>query len=174
MTHGRLTLQRAAALAAGLLASTAGPAGSVPTIPGEILAEAARRTPVRDIDYGEDRCDVRVVDQWLRDLAGREARAIRWTGGACRLVGTGHDAGGRWCAQAAIELRRPTESGDRPMVEIFFEEPVAGRPGVAYAFRGAVRTADGDDMIRFRREFETAWVSRFPASAAAVVDCPSP
>jgi hypothetical protein len=57
------------------------------------------------------------------------------------------------------------------MIEIFFEAPEHGRPGRAYAFRGAMRAADGLNMSRYRQEFEFDWTSRFPAPAGAVVDC---
>ena len=160
-----------------LTAVLAAPAASfaAPTtrgVPNAVLAEAARRTPVKDIDYGEDRCDGRAVEQWLTALAGPEARSIAWTGGPCRIVGPGIDSGSRWCAQATVTLRAPLSRNDRPVVEVFFEAPKDGRPGPAYAFRGAMRAPDGDDTMRFRKDFEGVWVSRFPAAAGAVVDCP--
>ena len=152
------------------VAATAAP--STKGVPNAALAEAARNTPVKAIDYDDDRCDSRTVEQWLTALAGPEAKAIAWTGGPCQIVGPGIDSGSSWCAQATVTLKSPLSRSDRPMVEVFFEQPKAGRPGPAYAFRGAMRALDGDDTMRFRRDFEGVWVSRFPASAAAVVDCP--
>lgn len=140
-------------------------------VPVRLLAEAGKRTPVRDIDYDQDRCDTRSVDQWLRALAGANARAIAWTGGSCRLVGPGIDSGSRWCAQATVTLADPKSPRDRPVIEVFFEEPVHGRPGVAYAFRGGMQAADGEDLTRFRKDFEADWTSRFPAPPGAIVDC---
>lgn len=159
--------------AAGLLLLLTAPAVAAPGVADADLAEAGRQAPVRALDYGDDRCDPRTVDQWLHDLAGREARAIRWTGGPCRLVGPGIDAGSRWCARAEIVLRRPARRRDRPAIEVFFESPVAGRPGEAYAFRAVMPTDTGGELIRFRREFEAAWVARFPEAAGRVIDCPS-
>jgi hypothetical protein len=113
------------------------------------------------------------VAQWLAALTAGQARAIAWTGGRCRIVGPGIDSGGRWCAQASVTLKKPLARDDRPMIEVFFEAPVRGRPGPAYAFRGAMRAADGQDMSRFRQDFEADWTSRFPAPPGAVVDCPA-
>lgn len=135
------------------------------------LIAAAQAAPVRAIDYDEDRCDRRTVGQWLTALTVGQARSIAWTGGPCQIVGPGIDAGGRWCAQATVTLNRPTGRDDQPMIEVFFEAPEHGRPGVAYAFRGVMQTADGQNMSRRRKEFEFDWFSRFPAPADAVVDC---
>ena len=141
-------------------------------VPNTALAQAARSATLRSIDYDEDRCDERTVGQWLAALTAPQARSIVWTGGPCELVGPGIDSGSRWCGQASIILRAPLDRRDRPMVEVFFEAPEhPGRPGPAYAFRGAIHTADGDDLARFRRDFEAAWVSRFPAPSGAVIDC---
>jgi hypothetical protein len=140
-------------------------------VPNEALIHAAQAAPVRAIDYDQDRCDPRTVQDWLKALTAQEARAIRWSAGKCRLVGPGIDSGSDWCAQATVLLRRPQSRRDRPMVEIFLEAPKSGSPGPAYAFRGAIATADGDDMLRFRQEFEAAWISRFPSGKPAIVDC---
>lgn len=137
-----------------------------------LLAATARETPLKEIDYGDDRCDERTVGQWLTALTAREARSVAWTGGPCEIVGPGIDSGSRWCAQGLVTLKRPLSPTDRPMVEVFFEQPKAGRPGPAYAFRGAMRAVDGDDTMRFRKDFEGAWVTRFGAPDGAVVDCP--
>lgn len=149
----------------------AGPAATH-GVPNAALAQAAREAPLKAIDYDEDRCDGRTVEQWLTAFTSPEARRIVWTGGPCQLVGSGIDSGSRWCGQAAIILRAPLDRRDRPMIEIFFEAPHhPGRPGRPYAFRGAVHTADGDDVARFRRDFEAAWISRFPKASDAVIDC---
>jgi hypothetical protein len=161
------------AIVATVLAATPSAALAAKGVPNALLAQAARTTPVKDIDYGEDRCDSRTVEQWLTALAGPQAKSIAWTGGACQIVGPGIDSGSRWCAQATITLAQPMSRDDRPMVEVFFETPVNGRPGPAYAFRGAMRAIDGDDTMRFRKDFESIWTSRFPAPPGAVVDCPA-
>jgi hypothetical protein len=167
---------KSAALGLAAVLVLAAPAVAGPGATGGVvnaaLAQAGRAAPLRAIDYGEDRCDERTVEQWLVALSAGQARSIAWHGGPCRLVGPGIDSGSRWCAHGLIVLRMPEDRDDRPMVEVFFEAPERrGRPGRPYAFRGALRTADGDDVIRFRREFEAAWASRFPTPAGAVVDC---
>jgi hypothetical protein len=135
------------------------------------LAAAARATPVRAIDYDEDRCDSRTVAQWLTALTAGQARSVVWTGGPCEIVGPGIDSGSDWCARAEVTLKSPLSSDDTPMIEVFFERPRRGRPGRAYAFRGVMQAADGQDMSRFRKDFEADWISRFPAPPGAVVDC---
>jgi len=163
----------AAALAlAPLAASHSVPAGRTRGVAAARLAEAARRTPVSDIDYDQRRCDDRTVEQWLTALVGRHARRIDWTGGPCEITGPGIDRGSDWCAQATIVLARPKSRRDKPMIEVFFEKPARGRPGKAYAFRGSMQAADGPDMSRFRKDFEYDWTSRFPAPKGAIVDCP--
>jgi hypothetical protein len=64
------------------------------------------------------------------------------------------DAGTNWCAHAAIE---PRAGGPASTVEIFFEKPVAGRPGKAFAFRATVKTKDGWDYMRETAAFESNW-----------------
>ena len=166
-----------AVLASGalLFCSQPGAAKTPPARTGGVadadLIAAAKAAPLKLIDYDETLCrNDRTVAAWLKELTGAEARAIVWTGGPCELVDELNpiDSGGTWCAQASIVLKRPKDRHDRPMVEIFFDEPKAGRPGPAYAFR-----ADIDDvgLLRFRQDFENAWVERFPASAKAI-DCP--
>jgi hypothetical protein len=161
-----------AATAAQAAAQAAARGGMTRGVANAALAQAAKTAPVTAIDYDQDRCDDRTVARWLTDLAGDEVRSIVWTGGPCELVGPGIDAGSRWCAQARLALVHRLDRGDRPTIEVFFEAPVRGRPGKPYAFRGAMRAADGLDMARFRQDFEADWLSRFPASRAAIVDCP--
>jgi hypothetical protein len=135
------------------------------------LIAAAQAAPVRAVDYDEDRCDERTVGQWLAALTVDQAQSVAWTAGPCQIVGPGIDSGSRWCAQATVTLKSPKGPDDRPMIEIFFEEPEGGRPGVPYAFRGVMQADDGQDMTRRRKEFEFDWFSRFPARADAMVDC---
>ncbi len=129
---------------------------------------AGRRATLKAIDYGEDRCDAAVtVDAWLKGLAGKQARAIVWSGGPCVLVNDmrpGIDASSwPYCAQATITLVHPKSKDDTPLVEIYLEKPEHGRPGRAYAFPGALMTRDGDgDYIRFSKDFEAGWRERFP------------
>ena len=129
------------------------------------MAAAAQRTPLRAIDYRERHCDggERVGD-WLHRLTAGQARRIAWTGGRGVLAvpGAPLDSGGRWCAHAEVTLRQPKNRDDRPIIEVYFEQPQRGRPGAAYALRALLDTRDGPDMIRFRRDFESAWRERFP------------
>jgi len=141
------------------------------------LATAGRSATLKMIDYGSDYCDGDVtVEEWLKALVGRQARAIAWAGGPCQLVNDlrpGIDASSwPYCAQATISLVHPLNKDDTPMVEIYLEKPDRGRPGPAYAFRGFLQTRDGDpDYIRFRKDFEAGWSERFPAAAGAPPRC---
>ncbi|MEA2844828.1 MAG: hypothetical protein QOG78_109 [Rhodospirillaceae bacterium] len=40
----------------------------------------------------------------------------------------------RPCAQATITLVHPKDRRDSPLIEIYFEKRVQGRPGAAHAF----------------------------------------
>jgi hypothetical protein len=168
-------LRPAAVLVAGALALPS-PVLSAPAMTKGVanarLAEAARSTPVRVIDYDEDRCDSRTVEQWLKALVGAKARRVDWTGGPCQIIGPGIDQGSSWCAQATVALVHPKSRHDTPTIEVFFEKPVHGRPGKAYAFRGAMVAADGMNMSRYRKDFEYDWTTRFAAPKGAIVDCP--
>lgn len=129
------------------------------------LVAAAKRTPVKDIDYADVYCDAATtVAAWLDALVAREARAIAWTGGACVLVNPHNpiDSGSSWCAHATITLKNPTARDDTAMIEVFFEQPDHGHPGPAYAFRGMMLTKEGPDTFRRRKEFAAAWRTRFP------------
>ncbi len=130
------------------------------------LVAAAKQTPLKDIDDDEVYCDgATSVAVWLTALVGREAQSIVWTGGTCVLVNRRQpiDAGGDWCAHATITLRHPARRDDDAMIEVFFDTPDHGRPGHAYAFRGAMLSAEGGgDTFRRRKEFEDSWRTRFP------------
>jgi len=139
-------------------------------VSGAALAAAGRSATLKMIDYGSEYCDGDVtVEEWLKALVGKQARAIAWSGGQCVLVNDmrpGIDASSwPYCAQATVTLVHPLNKDDTPVVEIYFEKPDGGRPGAAYAFRGALETRDGDpDYIRFRKDFEAGWNERFPAT----------
>ena len=160
-------------LAAASAVAKAPPAKGAMTkgVANAALAAAARTTPVGAIDYDEDRCDKRTVEAWLKALTGTNARAITWTGGPCEIVGPGIDQGSDWCAQATVTLAHPKNRRDTATIEVFFEAPKHGRPGRAYAFRGEMEAADGQDMSRDRKAFEADWTSRFPAPDGAIKDC---
>jgi hypothetical protein len=147
-------------------------AQSSPSASERALVDAGKRATLGKIDYGEKYCDgAMTVEAWLSALVGKQARSIVWTGGDCVLVSDlrpGIDTPSwPYCAQATVTLLRPINSDDTPMIEIYFEKPAGGRPGVAYAFRAVLETPDGDpDYIRFRKEFEGGWDERFPPDAA--------
>jgi hypothetical protein len=136
------------------------------------LVEAGRRATLKLIDYGNDYCDGAItVEEWLKALVGKQARSTSWTGGQCVLVNDlrpGIDASSwPYCAQATVALVHPKDKDDTPIIEIYFEKPVQGRPGAAYAFRGVMETRDdGPDYIRFRKDFEAVWDERFPPDPA--------
>ncbi len=149
-------------------ASNAGkPDAASPHVSKAALIAAARHAKLDAIDYGEHHCDSDVtVETWLKSLVGPQARAIAWTGGDCQLVNDmrpGIDASSwPWCAQATVSLVHPKARDDQPMIEIYLEKPVHGRPGAAYAFRGLMMTRDdGGDYERFRLDFQAEWRERF-------------
>jgi hypothetical protein len=138
-------------------------------ISNSALESAGRHATLKIIDYGQDHCDGGLTaDAWLKALAGVQARAIRWKGGKCELVGSPNPidaASWPYCAQATITLVHPKAEKDRPFIEIYLEKPVHGRPGAAYAFRSMMMTRDdGPDLERFRKDFESEWDERFPPS----------
>ena len=160
----------AAFLAVSLLAGAA----AAQTVPPAALAEAGRTARLEAIDYGEKFCDADLrVEDWLKQLTGKDAKRIVWSGGACQIVGIGPGIDAQshpWCAHAEIQLSRPRKRDDVPIIEVFLERPRQGKPGPAYAFRGIMMTVDGPDMIRFRRDFASAWRERFP-KPAGTKDC---
>lgn len=151
-----------AALLGLVAASACGPAAADGR--SDLLAGAARQTVLADIDPSGQQCrSERTVERWLRELTGRDARSIAWSGGRCRLVNKENplDAGGDWCGQATIRPSRASGAADVATLEIFFESFRRGRPGKAYAFRARMRAADGWDLARFPSDFESQWTSRF-------------
>jgi hypothetical protein len=158
MQFGAIVLAALAALAAAPHALAGGPTRAQ-------LIAAAKAATLKDIDYLEDLCrNDRTVEAWLAELTAGEAARIDWTAGRCELVDplNGLDGGGPYCAQARIVLAHPRARTDRPEVEIYLEDPRAGRPGSAYAFRGLI---DDAGLLRFRADFEATWLERFPANA---------
>jgi hypothetical protein len=160
-------------VAAGLLAnSTAAkdPPGYTKGVADTALIAAAKATPLKLIDYNNDLCrNDRTVATWLKELTAGEARAIVWTGGGCGLVDQNPiDSGSDWCAQATILLKHPKDRDDKPVVEIYFDKPTHGRPSPAYAFRAIT---EGGGLQRFRQDFESDWLARFPANAKTI-QCP--
>jgi hypothetical protein len=155
----------------GLGASAKDRPGYTKGVADAALIAAAKATPLRLIDYDQALCrDDRTVAAWLKELTAGDARAIVWTGGSCELVDTLNpiDSGSAWCAQAVILLKHPKDRHDRPQIEIFFDTPAHGRPSPAYAFRAITA---GDGLIRFRQDFESVWLARFPANARTI-RCP--
>jgi hypothetical protein len=164
--------------AAALLALAAGPAagkaGYTKGVANAALVAAAKATTLRAIDYDQDLCrNDRTVAQWLAELTAGQAKAVEWMGGPCVLTNDLNplDSGSDWCARASVILKHPKTKNDSPTIEVYFEKPVRGRVKPAYAFRGEMLAADGEDYSRFRRDFEYDWVSRFPASKS-VTECP--
>ena len=136
-----------------------------------VLVAAAKATPLKLIDYDQVLCrNDRTVEAWLKELTAGEARSIVWTGGACELNDPNNpiDSGSDWCAEATIHLKHPRSRNDQPVIEIYFDTPKHGRPSPAYAFRGVI---DDEGLVRFRGDFEGAWLERFPANRKTIV-CP--
>jgi hypothetical protein len=163
------SLVAAAMLFAGAAAAK-DPPGYTKGVADAALIAAAKATPLKLIDYDQVLCrNDRTVAAWLKELTAGEASAIVWSGGGCDLVDQNPiDSGSDWCAQATILLKHPKDRDDKPVVEIYFDKPSHGRPSPAYAFRAI--TEDGG-LQRFRQDFETDWLARFPANAKTI-RCP--
>ncbi len=160
--------------AAALVLLLAGPAlGQQGVSPAAMIA-AGKNARLADIDYGEKHCDGDLrVEDWLKQLTGRNAKRIMWVGGKCEIVGIGPGIDAQshpWCARAEIELARPQGRNDVMLAEIFLERPRNGKPGPAYAFRGIVMTKDGPDMVRRHTEFAAGWRERFPDAPSGCED----
>jgi hypothetical protein len=171
------TLIFAAGFALGVMVMP-GPAGAkagyTKGVANAALVAAAKATPLKAIDYDEVRCrNERTLETWIKELTAGAAKTVSWTGGPCVLANdlSPLDSGSDWCARAMVTLKHPKNRNDTPTVEVYFEKPVLGRLKPAYAFRGEMLAADGEDYSRSRHDFEYDWVSRFPA-AKAVTKCP--
>ncbi len=134
------------------------------------LAAAARSARVADVDYVRGECgDERSVEAWLDDAVGDTAR-VTWRGGACLLANPDNpiDSGSDWCGGATIV---PNEDPKHPArIEVYFEKPVDGKPGKAYAFRAENHDVDGLDYKRDTRSFEIGYGQRFVDGYAAPED----
>ena len=103
---------------------------------------------------GDQDCgDSRSVERWLKDVVGDTAKSIRWSGGRCQLINKLNplDGGTAWCGQAVVAPKH----GKSATIEVFFEKPARGKPGVPFAFR-----AVADTKTRPMREtyaFEVNW-----------------
>ena len=120
------------------------------------LARAAREARLDQIDDFRNRChDGRRVEDWLKEVVGGTAKSVRWSGGRCQLVNKLNplDGGTDWCGQAVIAPKH----GKDATIEVFFEKPVHGRPGVPFAFRAIADTKDGPDYMRETYAFEVNW-----------------
>jgi len=164
-----LGLLAAATLGAAVVAAKDRP-GYTDGVADRALVAAAKATPLKLIDYDQDLCrNDRTVAAWLKELTAGDARAIVWTGGGCDLADANPiDSGSKWCAQATILLKHPKNRSDKPIVEIYFDTPTHGRPSPAYAFRAIT---EDQGLERFRRDFESDWLARFPANAETI-ECP--
>ncbi len=155
--HGRPCIH-AIALA---LTAAAAPVAAKHGVSDATLAAAARSARVADVDDMRRECgDLRSVETWLTDVVGDTAR-IRWRGGACVLANPDNpiDAGSRWCGGATIVPKKDPQHPAR--IEVYFEKPVAGRPGQAYAFRAENHDVDGLDYKRDTRSFGIGYGQRF-------------
>jgi hypothetical protein len=121
------------------------------------LAQAARDARLDQIDDFRKQCgDKRRVEDWLKDVLGDSAKSIRWSGGRCQLTNESNplDAGANWCGQALIA---PKHGKSQATIEVYFEEPEAGKPAVPFAFRALAETKDGPDYMRETYAFEMNW-----------------
>jgi hypothetical protein len=141
------------------------------------LVEAARHAPLRLIDALQVYCDGETrIEDWLKALTRGQARSIEWSGGECKLTDDQNPLDAKswpYCAEATITLNHPKSKDDQPVVEIYLEQPVKGRPGAAYALRAMMLTPDGGDYARSRKDFEADWRARFPPTEG-VAGCADP
>ena len=126
------------------------------------LAEAAKRAMLSEIDYGRELCDGdRDIETWLTDVIGETATKVEWRGGACELTNELNplDAGSDWCGGATII---PKGHAKEPAaIEIYFEKPVSGKPGKAYAIRAVNYDVDGLDYKRDFLDFEYGYRQKY-------------
>lgn len=128
---------------------------SFPRVSQSALIEATKATMLSAIASGRELCDAdRSVEAWLKDVVGDTGAHITWRGGGCLLTNklNASDAGSKWCGGATIVPK--DHPGEISRIEVYFEEPVGGKPGQAYAFRGFNYVEGGAEYVRFFPEFE--------------------
>jgi hypothetical protein len=126
------------------------------------LAEAAKRAMLSEIDYGRELCDGdRDIETWLKDVVGETADKVEWRGGACELTNDLNplDAGSDWCGGATI-IPKGHEK-EPAAIEVYFEKPVKGNPGKAYAIRAVNYDVDGLDYKRDFLDFEYGYRQKY-------------
>ena len=131
-------------------------------VPDSALAEAAKRAMLSEIDYGRELCDAdRDVETWLKEVVGDTADKVEWRGGACELTNELNplDAGSAWCGGATIIPRGHAK--EPAAIEIYFEKPVNGKPGKAYAIRAVNYDIDGLDYKRDFLDFEYGYRQKY-------------
>ena len=126
------------------------------------LIAAAKAAMLSEINYGRELCDGdRNVETWLKDVVGETAATVEWRGGACELTSELNplDAGSEWCGGATVVPKgHPKEPA---AIEVYFEKPVNGKPGKAYAFRGVNYDVDGLDYKRDWPSFEYGYRQKY-------------
>jgi len=136
-----------------------GAAGGVS--PAALIA-AAKNAMLSQVNYGRELCDGdRNIETWIKDVTGEAAGRIEWRGGACRLTNELNplDAGSDWRGGATIIPKgHPKEPA---AIEIYFEKPVNGKPGKAYAFRAVNYDVDGLDYKRDWPSFEYGYRQKY-------------
>jgi hypothetical protein len=128
------------------------------------MIEAVKTSPLKPIDYFEIYCDTDTpIGAWLAQLTSTEAKRVDWTAGRCELTNKLNpiDAGGSYCVQATIRLKRPASRSDVPELEFYLEAPKGGKPGEIYAFRDVFITEGDLDYERERHVFQQQWRERF-------------
>lgn len=143
-------------------------------VPDTVLAAAAKAAMLSEINYDRPLCDEdRSVETWLKDVVGDSAVSIEWRGGACELTNDLNplDAGSDWCGGATVI---PKGHAKEPaVIEVYFEKPVHGKPGRAYAFRAVNYDVDGLDYKRDWPSFEYGYRQKYEKDFVApeVGDC---
>jgi hypothetical protein len=100
--------------------------------PNALLIAAAKAAPLKPLDGSDADCDGDTsIATWLKRLTAAQARSTAWSAGPCELINANNplDAGGAYCVQANVTLKHPKDRRDRPVLEIYLEDPKRGRPG---------------------------------------------
>src|SRR5581483_1039892 len=137
------------------------PAHAAKGVADRLLARAAREATLDQIDsFRKDCKDNRTVEEWLTDTLGDTAGKVTWRGGKCVLVIpiSPLDSGTPWCGRAEFDAKKDRAPG---MIEVFFENPVKGKPGKPFAFRATMKTKDGDDYMRATYDFQVSWKEKY-------------
>jgi hypothetical protein len=97
------------------------PAQTAQGVSDAALTKAAHAARLDQIDDFHKHCkDSRRIEDRLKKAIGATAKAIRWSGGHCKLINKFNplDAGTKWCGRATI---RPLGGKATTIDDVFFD-----------------------------------------------------